>query len=219
MAVLHCVRITGSHTYDKIYEKFVECLATHNIEAKLFKMISDSGANVKKAFKDFSEFNIEVEEDEDDTETNQSQPSDDEPEIIAIHGDEIEGDNVDNKDEFDPDEVFDISELQEKFSRVAIVERYRCGAHNLHLAIQDSFEVDSTFERTMRKVKKLVSMAKKSTLFSDELRAKKIFLKKNMAVRWNSTYMMLDSCLKLSQSVQMFQNPSNSQSTNQKKKL
>ncbi len=77
MAVLHCVRITGSHTYDKIYEEFVECLATYNIEAKLFKIISDSGANVKKAFKDLSEFNIQVEEDEDDTETNQSQPSDD----------------------------------------------------------------------------------------------------------------------------------------------
>jgi hypothetical protein len=124
-----------------------------------------------------------------------------------MHGDEIEEDNADDEDEFDPDEVFDISELQEKFSRVAMVERYGCAAHNLHLAIQDSFEVDSTFERTMQKVKKLVSMAKKSTLISDELRAKKFLLKKNMVVRWNSTYMMLDSYLKLSQSVQMFHNP------------
>ena len=49
-ALIGVKHITGSHTNALIYDKFVETVNEYNIEKKIFKIVSDGGSNMVKAF-------------------------------------------------------------------------------------------------------------------------------------------------------------------------
>ena len=85
--MLRCRRFKGSHTADRIYDEYDDCVSEFSISKKICHILTDNGANVKKAFSlpSFEQFRAEHEDyiDENDSWSDTEQPLEHLPENIS----------------------------------------------------------------------------------------------------------------------------------------
>jgi hypothetical protein len=199
----------GSHSFDNIYCKFDSFLEQYKISKKIYKVITDNGSNIKKAFRDLSVLNEaydyesfdEESSDESDNLSESSQSTD--SSNLDLNVNSID-DNIsivvpsgNNLLKLLPVDNGLIDKLTEEIERVNSVERFGCAGHNIQLAVNESLK-DKNIESILIKVSKFIAKSKNSNLISDELRKVNKFLHKNNKTRWNSTFTMITSYLKLS---------------------
>ena len=166
--MLGCRRFKGKHTAGNINEAFMELLAFYGISAKVTDVVSDSAANMMKAFSDFGLPGFQ--EDKDDHE-DYDEWSDDE--ITS-----------DNEDDHMDEEIYDF-----------LKGHHKCFAHVLQLVVKDGLKGSGAMlSRVLGKASKLVSFARKSTIAADVLEGQKR-LQTASETRWNSQLIMLRSVL------------------------
>jgi hypothetical protein len=86
--------------------------------------------------------------------------------------------------------------VNEMISDMNQVQRLRCHAHELQLAIKDGLKLEEV-DALINKVSKIVRNSRHSTSLMDQLRELGKNLRAKNATRWNSIYLMIKSFLKL----------------------
>lgn len=161
-AILECIRFEGRHTYDKILYQFETCIKNDELENKLFKVVTDSGSNMVKAFADMKKFNEkdesdkEKDEDEEDEldEEDEEENKDNTPKKAA---DFLEDEEIDvDYENHECSNKIDYNKLCLELEKINAVERYGCAAHNLQLAIKENLNLSELYD-ILQKVSKLVS--------------------------------------------------------------
>ena len=72
-----------------------------------------------------------------------------------------------------------------------------CCAHNFQLVLKDGFLLDKVYEALLKRIDKMVSKSKASSIVAEELRNLDKFLCKSIPTRWNSILFLIRSILKL----------------------
>lgn len=164
--MLACSHFRGSHTAEAINDEFQKVVTSFEITSKISFIVTDSAANMVKAFSlpGFTEVsNEECSDSEDDC--NDSFLEDDE----------------------DRDEIYD--NLYETSQHI------RCFAHTLQLVIKNGFKQAGNINKVISKVSTIVSHVKKSIHAAEVLESEKALQKAN-TTRWNSQLNMIRSVLR-----------------------
>lgn len=198
--MLGCINVTGSHTSDLIYKEFIEILEEFNITRKLFKVVTDGGANMKKAFQQvFENFTVFSPDLEEEMEAELNRYLDD---CNTGHNscyDETAHEEIDEDDT--PLSVLKAkANLEADLDKISnldySVERLGCAAHELQLAVKVVLK-DENLSQLIDRVAGFVNKVRSSNLYMDKLREVGIIVMKQNQTRWNSTYIMINSILKL----------------------
>ena len=139
-----------------------------DIELKVFKVVTDSASNMKKAFQvSLPEFALDSEEEDEDDGAAEIEES--------LESSEISED------------IFD-----------TVPERISCFAHTLQLSIKDSINASQQATKAIAKVAKIVNHIKKSTKSTEMLESlfHKMLVSKN-ETRWNSQLKMVRRAIEL----------------------
>ena len=163
--LLSCSQLQGRHTAENIISEFEEVVTHYEISDKVFRVVTDNGSNVKKAFLetiDLPEFMVEGD-------------SEDEDRDIEEEGDDF-GDSSDG------------SKVDEKLS---LPQRVPCFAHTLQLCVKDGLKASSPIAAVLHKAGRIVSHCRKSTLatFKTEEFGKTVIAKNE--TRWNTQLKMV----------------------------
>ena len=120
--------------------------------------------------------------------------------------DEIsEGEGDDTTDEIDLDGFDEEVEESSEAPSNGIIDMEKicfaylpCCAHNFQLVLKDGFKLDKVYEQLLKRIAKMVSKSKTSSIVAEELRNLDKFLCKSIPTRWNSILFLIRSILKLS---------------------
>ena len=167
VATLAVRRMTGEHTGDNIRALVEEILKEWDIPtAKIGVIMTDSGSNMVKAFRQSLD-SMEEGEDEEEDETG--------------FGD------------FEQD--FDSKEVDHDITFRFFAKRISCFAHTIQLIVQ-KFNEDTTYKETLKRAYALVKRINKSTKATELLisRCGKKLLS-NCPTRWSSTFLLLERLL------------------------
>jgi hypothetical protein len=142
-------RLIGSHTNTLIYEEFVKLAKEYGIEDKLFKVISDGGSNVVKAFDEahMDQYCAMFDEllDEVDIE-NIEKP------LVLEQNEEEEEEDVSDEElvrimkEIDTNEI--VASICKSYKGI---KRHPCAAHVMQLIINDALK-EETIQELIKKV-------------------------------------------------------------------
>ena len=118
-----------------------------------------------------------------------------------------EGDGDDTLDDGDLDNAFEEGETETECPLNDLIDMEKityaylpCCAHNFQLVLKDGFKLDKVYDNLLKRIAKIVSKSKKSSIIADELRNLDKFLCKSIPTRWNSILFLIRSILKLSSS-------------------
>ena len=164
--VLGCNRVVGQHTAENLMLWYDEIVSDFCVSEKVKHVITDSAANIKKAFTALPGY-------EDDLGNNG------EPEEEA---EESEEDNA----TIDPD--------QSLFDENLLLEHHSFFAHSIQLVVKDGIAKAGQIGNVIKKCSKLVSFVRKSTIAADVLKDEKRLQADNVT-RWNSQLKMIISVL------------------------
>ena len=171
--LLSCDRFKGSHTGERISEKFEEICDNFNIKHKLEYIISDNASNMKKAFTVcFPSAAERVES-----------------------GDEVDDEDVDNADFWeDPGEELqsDMDTIQNSCRQ----QRLQCFAHSLQLVVRDGLKETKSINCAMAKVTKFCSLLHSTCGLKEAFEAQygaNRSIPAAIATRWNSTLRLVQS--------------------------
>ena len=168
-------RFRGSHTADAIMDRFQSVISEFDIFTKLTFTVTDSAANMIKAF---------------------SLPSFEKIERRNLEDEESDDDD-DDDDENDDSSITDDPETSQFYDDLRNVSEHSpCFAHTLQLIIKDGFKQANAIVKVLKKASSIVSFVKKSTIATELLESEKS-LKKDNATRWNSQLMMIKSILRI----------------------
>ena len=177
--MLACKRFRGRHNAQNISEAYLVLATSFAIEDKVSDVVTDSAANMMKAFRDFSLPGYEPAHSEDtpnnvdDSDSNDSNDSD---------SDDDSGDTSDPTD----NGVYDF-----------LPGHHPCFAHTLQLTVKDGLKgAGAALNRLLAKASKLVSHVRKSTIAAEELEGE-TRLQTAMDTRWNSQLIMIRSILSI----------------------
>ena len=172
-AMLGCCCVIGRHTSDNIVHWYKEIVADFGISLKVRHVVTDSGANIKKAFQS-----------------------------LALPGFEEEA-SSDSEEEEDNDHnsftTRTIHETIESDSNTFPLQHHHCFAHTLQLVVKDGLAKAGSIGTIIKKCSNLVSFVRKSTTAADVLRGENK-LQANNTTRWNSQLKMIKSVLSLPES-------------------
>ena len=177
--LLSCSQLQGRHTAENIISEFEEVVTHYKISDKVFRVVTDNGSNVKKAFLetiDLPEFMVEGDSEDEDGDIEEERDSEDEDRDIEEEGDNF-GDSSDG------------SKVDEKLS---LPQRVPCFAHTLQLCVKDGLKASSPIAAVLHKAGRIVSHCRKSTLATDK--AEELFGKTVIAkneTRWNTQLKMV----------------------------
>ena len=142
--------------------KFNECIEHYNIKHKVYKVITDNGSNIKKAFKNLSEL-LSVDDDcEYETCDDSADESFEESSTSSASSISSSASSLNTCNQEAPIAgitPFDYEKLSDEVEKVVCVERISCAGHNLQLAINDSLE-KKYLKTLINKVSKLISKSK-----------------------------------------------------------
>jgi hypothetical protein len=205
-AVLSCVRLDGRHTFDIIYKNFKEAIDDYGIANKVFKIVTDGGSNIVKAFRTFAELhestlhNAAMDSITDTIECvlmNKSNDDDNDSEDSIDGEEDVDDDDEDEEGIIRSNDPFFYKNLSTKLEYdYSKNSRIGCSAHILQNCIKEGLNLNQA-DALINKVSDFITKCKKSCPISDELRSIGVFLLKANKTRWNSTFKMLDSFLKL----------------------
>ena len=173
--LLACVRITGSHTGDKIREEFDTVIENHGIQNKLRYIVTDNAANMRKAF--LTRFPEEVEQ--------VPVPSNPHP----FHSSEL--DDIDNSElwnDLPEDDAVDVDRI------LSTVQHLSCYEHTLQLCINDGLKAAKFMTGALGKTSKLASLLHTSANFRqayEEVFGVGRSIPAMNATRWNSQFRQL----------------------------
>lgn len=170
--MIGCSRFKGSHTGEAIMEEFQKTMFSLEISSKVSFVITDSAANMVKAFS-LPGFEDAPTDDESDDESYEEGLNDDEDDNVPIEA---------NEDIYDELHV--------------MVQRVPCFAHTLQLVIKDGFKQAGGISKAMSKASAIIAHVQKSTHTKELLESEKC-LKNATAVRWNSQFSMIRSILRI----------------------
>ncbi|XP_061880880.1 zinc finger BED domain-containing protein 4-like [Entelurus aequoreus] len=158
--LLACERFKGSHTAERICDKFEAICDEYNIKAKLDYIISDNAANMRKAFTVC--FPSEQEDDDD-------------------------GDHLDDPELWCD---LTVEDQQTVDVAMAKKKRLQCFAHTLQLVVGDGLKETKVVSPSLSKLSKLSSLLHTSTTFKDVFDAEfgeQKGIPAAVNTRWNST--------------------------------
>ena len=165
--MLGCNHIIGRHTSENIVSEF-------GISSKV-KQVTDSGANIKKAFRSLQLLGYDKDK-QSDTEDEDCEPEDkgeeDDCTLTTVHN---------------------------TLGSEATIEHQACFAHTLQLVVKDGLAKVGKIGVAIKKCSNLVSFVRKSTMAADVLQHE-TKLQTSNTTRWNSQLKMIRSVLKLPES-------------------
>ena len=140
--VLGCNRVLGRHTAENVMPQH-EIVADFHVAEKVKHIITDSAANMKKAFTSLPGYEDES------------------------RNEERESDSDDNDDEF----TFGLD--QSPFYENLLLEHHSCFAHSIQLVVKDGIVKAGQIGNVIKKCSKLVSFVRRSTIAADVLKSEK----------------------------------------------
>lgn len=170
--MLSCSRFKGSHTAEAINEKFQKETMSFGIMPKITYIVSDSAANMIKAF---------------------SLPFFESPESTS----EADSDS-DSEDGFGETDELETESNELLYSDITDYgcKHVRCFAHTLQLVIKDGFKQVGSIGKVVSKASAIVSHAKKSIHATEVLETERA-LQAARVTRWNSQLSMIRSILRI----------------------
>ena len=138
--VLGCNRVIGRHTADNVALWYEELVADFQVAQKVRHIITDSAANMKRAFTTLPGF-------EDDLSPNAEEEED--------------------LDDFD---LTPEANYQSPFQDFLPFDHHSCFAHSIQLVVKDGMTKAGQIGTVIRKCSKLVAFVRRSTVATDELR-------------------------------------------------
>lgn len=168
--LLSCERFTGSHTGERISEKFEEICDNFNIKHKLDYIICDNAANMRKAFTVCFPSATTTESDDGD--------------------EDLENSNLweDISENFQDD----VETIQSSCRQ----QRLQCFAHSLQLVVRDGLKETKTLNSAMAKVTKFCSLLHSTCglkeAFEREYGANRS-IPSAVSTRWNSTLRLVEA--------------------------
>ena len=169
-AMLRCCRVIGRHTSDNIVHWYEEIVADFSISLNVRHVVTDSGANIKKACQSLALPGFEEE---------------------SSSNSEEEEDKIHNSST-----TCTIHETIESDSNTFPLQHHPCFAHTLQLVVKDGLAKAGSIGTIIKKCFNLVSFVRKSTTAADVLREENK-LQANNTTRWNSQLKMIKSVLSL----------------------
>ena len=169
--LLACSKLQGRHTGENIVAEYEEVISFYGLEDKVFRIITDNAANMKRGFQDL----------EDRHESQLESDSDSEGLV----------EEIDDIDDGEMDDQWDDAV-------VMMAKRISCFAHTLQLCVNDGIKGCTRLKSPLAKAGKIVAHVRKSTLATEELekRFDKVLIAKN-DTRWNSQVMMVRRLMEL----------------------
>ncbi|XP_061884651.1 zinc finger BED domain-containing protein 4-like [Entelurus aequoreus] len=158
--LLACERFKGSHTAERICDKFEAICDEYNIKAKLDYIISDNAANMRKAF------------------------------TVCFPSEQEDDDDGDHLDEFELWCDLTVEDQQTVDVAMAKKKRLQCFAHTLQLVVGDGLKETKVVSPSLSKLSKLSSLLHTSTTFKDVFDAEfgeQKGIPAAVNTRWNST--------------------------------
>ncbi|KAL7879730.1 hypothetical protein SRHO_G00019840 [Serrasalmus rhombeus] len=167
--LLSCERFTGSHTGQRISEKFEEICDNFNIKHKLDYIISDNAANMKKAFTVCFPSTVTDSEDGDN---------------------DLENGNLweETSEEFQDD--------VESIQRSCRQQRLQCFAHSLQLVVRDGLKETKCINNAMAKLTKFCSLLHSTCSMKEAFEAQygaNHSIPSAVSTRWNSTLRLVEA--------------------------
>ena len=180
--LLACEHITGSHTAERIYQKYESVLKNWNVQRRVIRVVTDSASNMVKAFNLLPDIDDEEEDDEASVSTtDQGEPEDDgPPDLSQLEVDEVRG---------------NVKDMIEQYITVSNLH-LRCPIHVLQLALKDAINDHDSISRLLAKVSRLVKSVRKSALNTEECDRLGVLPTSACATRWSSQVGMIVSVLK-----------------------
>ena len=170
--MLACKRFHGRHNADNIFQAYLELVTSFDISDKVSDIVTDSAANMLKAFKDFGLPGFELED--------------------SYEGNSSTGDNDNGDSDSDCDSETDTDDIG---AYDLLPGHHPCFAHTLQLAVKDGLKGDGiALNRLLAKASKLVSHVRKSTIAAEALEGG-CRLQPANETRWNSQLVMIRSIL------------------------
>ena len=132
---------------------------TLKISRKIFKVVTDNGSNVKKAFKELNKINKEYDTCDDTSDSD----SDNTDEISTDSSNSITNDQRNKITVLITGEMINL--LLEDVEKVNSIERFGYAGHNIQL--NESMD-DKSLQTILKKISKFIAKTKKSNLISEE---------------------------------------------------
>ena len=168
--MLGCCRVIGRHTSDNIVSWYDEIVAEFGISNKVRHIVTDSGANIKKAFRS-----------------------------LALPGYDEDSPSNSEDEECEEDDSVSSTTVHLTLESDVTIEHHTCFAHTLQLVVKDGLAKVGPIGTIIKKCSNLVSYVRKSTVAADVLRGEKRLQASN-TTRWNSQLKMINSVLSVSES-------------------
>ena len=167
--MLGCNRVIGRHTGENIVSWYDNIVAEFGISTKVRHIITDSGANIKKAFRSLA---------------------------LPGYDQDMQSDSEDEECEVTDEEDIDgsLSSVHNSLESGAMIEYQACFAHTLQLVVKDGLAKVGQIGAVIKKCSNLVSFVRKSTVAADVLQHEKRLQTSN-TTRWNSQLKMIGSVL------------------------
>ncbi|XP_013859738.1 zinc finger BED domain-containing protein 1 [Austrofundulus limnaeus] len=167
--LLSCERFTGSHTGQRISEKFEEICDNFNIKHKLDYIISDNAANMKKAFTVCFPSTVTDSEDGDN---------------------DLENGNLweEMSEEFQDD--------VESIQRSCQQQRLQCFAHSLQLVVRDGLKETKCINNAMAKLTRFCSLLHSTCSMKEAFEGQYgagHSIPSAVSTRWNSTLRLVEA--------------------------
>ena len=143
--MLACKRFHGRHTADNIFQAYLEMVTSFDISDKVSDIVTDSAANMLKAFREFGLPGFQLDSDDGCSST----------------GDDDGDSDSESNSEADTDDTgaYDL-----------LPGHHPCFAHTLQLAVKDRLKgAGIALNRLLAKASKLVSHVRKSTVAAEAL--------------------------------------------------
>ena len=177
--MLACKRFRGRHNAQNISEAYLELATSFAIEGKVSDVITDSAANMMKAFRDFGLPGYEPAH------------SEDTPNNVD------DGDSNDSNDSDSDDDSGDTSDPTDNGVYDFLSGHHPCFAHTLQLTVKDGLKgAGAAVNRLLAMALKLVSHVRKSTIAAEELEGE-TRLQTATDTPWNSQLIMIRSILSM----------------------
>ena len=184
--LLRFVGLKGKHTAENIRNVTKDILDELDISRKIYRVITDNGSNMIKAYK----FDL--------TSCEENNPD---SSIVTLDSDEnsVDSSSTDVSDyEIELTLTDPIEEETEELCGVEETSpRLSCFAHSLQLAIRDSLSNIPYLSKTLAKCKQLSQKSHKSTKVADILDDIDKRINRSNTTRWSSEYFLIRSILRI----------------------
>ena len=191
-------RFESPHTGERIAMLLQTITAEWCIQNKIFRVLTDNGSNIVKAF------HITEDTLADTMDASCDDTDDDHSDLDCS---ELENESDDTADEDDTIKIVEEMEAMEaaekEHSKVTELgwKRNSCFVHTLQLVVKE-FEKDPCFRSTLTKARKIIKKVNKSCKATEllvKLAGKKLI--SNCPTRWDSTYLMISRFISLKEHI------------------